>query len=397
MAGFQKATKKQAKARIALDGPSGSGKTWTALTTATALAGGGTIAVIDSERGSASKYADRFEFDVLELDGNFHPDRYMEGIRQAAEAGYSVVVIDSLTHAWAGSGGVLEVVDAAKSRFSGNSYMAWSVGTPLWQALIDAMLGAPVHIIATMRSKTKFVEDDSAGKKSYKRAGTETVARDGVEYEFDVVGDLDLDHTMVVSKTRAGDRLKDVYRRPGPEFGEAVLAWLTDGAVNTDALARELLAIVGPEGKAELGKEMKAAGISAADLADADKLAKARSLADGIKALASAPAPEPDENKSAGAVRPPAEGGPDMPPEGAVEPGGVEATSPGSPLITEKDRRQMLAKGADWGYSKEDVNEIVLDVTGQPSTKAVTVDQFPEVIARIEEMGSAKAAKAAAA
>lgn len=359
MAGFQKATKKQAKARIALDGPSGAGKTWTALTTATSLADGGKIALIDSERGSASKYADRFDFDVLELDGNFHPDRYMEAIRQAASAGYAVVVIDSLTHAWAGSGGVLEVVDAAKTRFGGNSYMAWSVGTPLWQALIDSMLGAPLHVIATMRSKTKFVEDDSSGKKQYKRAGTETVARDGVEYEFDVVGDLDLDHTMVVSKSRAGERLKDVYRRPGAEFGEEVLAWLTDGTVDTGSLARELMAVVGPEGKAELGKEMKTAGISAADLADPEKLAKARSLAEGIKALMSSPAPAP--------------GGP--------------------ALIEEKDRRRMLAVGNEWGYSKEDVNEIVLDVTGQPSTKAVTVDQLEAVLERIAEMGNAKAAQ----
>lgn len=288
MAGFVKATKKQSKARIALDGPSGAGKTWTALTTATALADGGSIAVIDSERGSASKYADHFEFDVLEIHSNYHPKHYIEGIREAAKGGYSVVVIDSMTHAWAGSGGVLEVVDAAKSSFGGNQYMAWSVGTPLWQSLIDAILGAPLHVIATLRSKSKFVEQtDDRGKKSYQRQGMEPQARDGVEFEFDVVGDLDLAHTMIVSKDRTNGRVHKAYREPGAEFGEAVLAWLTDGAVDTLALAKELAQTAGDSEalKAALAK----AKITMPDLADEDLLAKARGIAEKVRADAAAP------------------------------------------------------------------------------------------------------------
>jgi hypothetical protein len=291
VSGFQRATKKQAKARIALDGPSGSGKTWTSLVTAQALANGGGVAVIDSERGSASKYADEFTFDVMELDGNFHPDRYIDGLRAAVQGGYAVVVVDSLTHAWAGKGGVLEQVDAAKARFGGNSYMAWSHGTPLWQALIDAMVQAPIHVIATMRSKTKFVEQEDRGKKSYVRAGTEPVARDGVEYEFDVVGDLDHEHNLVIAKSRAGRRLEAIYRRPGPEFGQAVLAWLTDGAVDVDGRARELMTLVGEDGKGELVAKLKAAKIASADLGDDKTWAKARSIAEGIAALNAGDAP----------------------------------------------------------------------------------------------------------
>lgn len=284
--GFKPATKKQAKARIAFDGPSGSGKTYTALTTATVLAFKGRVAVIDSERGSASKYADLFRFDVVELAGDFHPDRYLEGIRMATEGGYDVLVIDSLTHAWSGPNGVLEVVDGAKSRFGGNSYMAWSVGTPLWQGLIDAILACPMHVIVTMRSKTKFVEEENAGKKSYRRAGTEPVARDGVEYEFDIVGDLDLDHTLVVSKSRAGKALKGVYRKPGPEFGDAVLAWLQDGAPDTDARSKELAHIVGKDGAEELAKQLKANGIkSKDDLASEENYSKAKGIANGIVTL----------------------------------------------------------------------------------------------------------------
>lgn len=227
VSGFQKATKKKAKARIALDGPSGAGKTWTGLTTAIALAGpNGRVAVIDSERGSASLYADRFDFDVLDLE-DFNPRRYIRAIQDAADAGYDVLLIDSLTHAWQF---VLEYVDQAKKRFGGNSYMAWSEGTPLWQALIDAILKAPMHVVVTMRSKSKFVEEqDNKGRTTYKRAGTEPVARDGVEFEFTIVGDMNLDHDLIISKTRCGDAVPVFYREPGPEFGRAVLAFLESG------------------------------------------------------------------------------------------------------------------------------------------------------------------------
>lgn len=292
MAGFKKATKKQSKARIALDGPSGAGKTWTALVTATALADGGKVAVIDSERGSASKYASDFEFDVLELDGDFHPDRYVEGLREAAKAGYAVAILDSLTHAWAGRNGVLEQVDAAKARFGGNSQRAWAVGTPMWQGLIDAMLQSPLHVIATIRSKTKFVEVDKGnGKKGYERAGMEPVARDGIEFEFDVVGDLDLEHNLVISKSRAGNRLDAMYRRPGAEFGEAVLAWLNDGAPDTDALAKELMATAGD--RDGLVKALTDAKIGSADLADEKTLAKARKIAEKVRDAKPAPADPP--------------------------------------------------------------------------------------------------------
>ena len=192
MTGFRKATKEQAFARVCLDGPSGAGKTWTGLVTATALADGGTVAVIDSERGSASLYADLFDFDVMEIDGSYDPTKYVRAIRDAQAAGYKALLIDSLTHAWSGQGGVLDQVDAAKSRFGGNTQRAWAVGTPLWQGLIDAILQANLHVVCTIRSKTRWVEeDDGRGKKGYRRAGTEPVARDGIEFEFQVVGDMD--------------------------------------------------------------------------------------------------------------------------------------------------------------------------------------------------------------
>ena len=225
---FKKATKAQAKARIALIGVSGSGKTYSALAIAQAL--GNKIAVIDTERGSASKYADRFEFDTLELE-TFSPLTYVEAIKAAAKAGYDVLVIDSLSHAWSGKEGALEQVDrAAKRSQSGNSFAAWRDVTPMHNALVDAVLQSPMHLIATMRAKTEYVlETNERGKQTPRKVGLAPVQRDGVEYEFDIVGDIDLDHNLIITKTRCAALDAQVVNKPGEAFGEIVKAWLTDG------------------------------------------------------------------------------------------------------------------------------------------------------------------------
>jgi len=226
---FTKATKRKARARIALAGPPGSGKTWTGLLFASVL--GEKVAVIDTERGSASKYADAFQFDTIELT-TFEAEKYIEGIEAASTAGYDVLVIDSLSHAWAGKGGMLERVDniAARSQ-SKNSYTAWRDATPVQNRLIDTILQAPMHVIATMRTKTEYViEDDARGKKVPRKVGLAPVQRDGVEYEFDVVGDMDPENRLIVSKTRCPALTGAVIEKPGKAVAETIKAWLTDGA-----------------------------------------------------------------------------------------------------------------------------------------------------------------------
>jgi hypothetical protein len=227
---FKPATKKQARLRMALIGPSGSGKTYTALTLAVAF---GKVAVIDTERGSASKYADKFTFDVLEL-ANYDPREYVKAIGEAARAGYDVLVIDSLSHAWNASGGVLELVDKAVARSqSKNSFTAWRDVTPLHNQLVDAMLTAPLHIIVTMRAKTEYVleqvERNGRRVTEPRKIGMAPVQRDGIEYEFDVVGDMDLENTFIVSKTRCSTLAGGAFNRPGDDLAGVLKAWLTDG------------------------------------------------------------------------------------------------------------------------------------------------------------------------
>ena len=176
---FKKATKTQSRLRLALCGPAGAGKTYTALTVGSEL---GKVAVLDTERGSASKYADRFAFDVVELE-DYHPKNYVEVSKVAEKAGYQVLIVDSLSHAWSGKGGALDLKDKATARSrSGNSYTAWREITPLHNELVDAILGADLHVIVTMRSKTEYIlEDNGKGGKTPRKVGMAPVQRDGME------------------------------------------------------------------------------------------------------------------------------------------------------------------------------------------------------------------------
>ena len=226
---FQKATKRQSKARVALIGPPGSGKTFSALQIAQGL--GGRVALVDTERGSASKYSDEFNFDTMEL-SSFHPQRYIDAIREAETAGYDVLIIDSLSHAWIGKGGALELVDqAAKRSQSHNTFSAWRDVTPLHNAMVDAMIQVNCHLIATMRSKTEYVieKDEKTGKNIPRKVGLAPVQRDAMEYEFDVMGDMDIDNNLIISKSRCKSLTGAVIPKPGKEVSDILKAWLSDG------------------------------------------------------------------------------------------------------------------------------------------------------------------------
>lgn len=228
---FTKAVKAKAKLRMAIYGPSGSGKTWTSLALATGLAAGGKVALLDTEHGSASKYADKYDFDTLALD-SFNPQHYIDAISAAEAAGYSVLVIDSLTHAWTGKDGALELVDrAARKSASGNSYVAWKDITPLQNALVDKLLSANLHIIATMRAKTEYSQEkDDRGKTVIRKMGVEPVQRDQMIYEFDIVGVMDQSNALVIEKTRMAELSGQVFEKPNGTLATQIALWLNAGA-----------------------------------------------------------------------------------------------------------------------------------------------------------------------
>ena len=225
---FRPATKVNAKLRLAFIGPAGSGKSYSALAVGCALVPKGRVAAIDTERGSLSKYAKDFAFDVLELEQH-SPADYIRAIHAAEQAGYDVLIIDSLSHAWAGKGGALEMVDQiARKSQSGNSFGAWRNVTPHHNALVDTLIGAKLHIIATMRAKTEWVveKDERTGKQTPRKIGLAPVQRDGMEYEFDVVGDIDQQHSFLVSKSRCSSIADALIEKPGAALAATLREWL---------------------------------------------------------------------------------------------------------------------------------------------------------------------------
>jgi nucleoside-triphosphatase THEP1 len=235
--GFKKATKAAAKLRLGLIGPAGSGKTMTALRIARGL--GGRVAVIDTERGSASLYSGEngLDFDVLELD-SYEAEHFIGAIKQAEQAGYDVLIIDSLSHAWAGKGGILEFVDQAAKRSGGGSFSGWRDATPRHNQLVDAILGAKLHVICTLRSKVEHVIEQVNGRTQVRKVGLQPVQRDGLEYEFTVVADVTQDHELIITKTRAAWLKDKIIREAGEDLGQQLAAWLADGLPSPVASAQ---------------------------------------------------------------------------------------------------------------------------------------------------------------
>lgn len=228
MIGFRKASKAQSFLRLAMFGPPGSGKTYSCLGIAKGMgeAIGSRVAVIDTERGSASKYADRFEFDVRELERP-EIEAYVEALKLAAKADYKIVVIDSLSHGWQE---LLNEIDQIAARMGGNTWAAWSKGTPKQRLLVDAILRYPGHVLATMRAKTTWeVGEGRNGKKAPVKIGLAPEQGKGIEYEFDFLGSIDDTHAMKVEKDRTGKYQDKFIDKPGAEFGADLVAWLNEG------------------------------------------------------------------------------------------------------------------------------------------------------------------------
>ena len=225
---FRKAEKRKAKLRLAITGAAGSGKTYGALLIAKGI--GGKIVLLDTENGSGDLYAGVCDYDVGTIKAPYTIDKYIDGIKQAESLGYDIIIIDSLSHAWAGEGGLLETVDniAASSR-SGNSYTAWRQVTPMHNKLIETMLNSPCHIIATMRSKTEYIiiENDK-GRKEPRKVGLAPVQREGMDYEFGVVFDLGQNHMATVSKDRTSLFDGQVFTL-SQQTGQTLKEWLESG------------------------------------------------------------------------------------------------------------------------------------------------------------------------
>ena len=224
---FQKATKTNSKLRLAITGTAGSGKTYGALLIAQGL--GGNIAMIDTENGSGNVYADLCDYDICNLSAPYDPRRYVQCIHEAEQAGYNVIIIDSISHEWNGEGGCLDI-HTKESAGGKNSFAAWAKVTPLHNFFLQAILASSCHIIATIRSKADYIINDN---RQVQKVGIAPIQRDGVEFEFGTVFDVNDKHLAIVSKDRT--RLfPDTPFQITPHIGKALLKWLNSDS-NSDS------------------------------------------------------------------------------------------------------------------------------------------------------------------
>jgi hypothetical protein len=184
-------------------------------------------AVIDTEAGSASKYADRYHFVVDNL-ADKTIDGYIAAMHEANQAGYQVLVIDSLSHAWRE---LTEEVDRiTQSSTSRNSFSAWGKVSPKQKRLVEAILNFPGHLITTMRSKTEWViGQNKLGKNVPEKLGLAPEQGKGIEYEFDLLVEINQQHQAVVTKDRTGKFQDRPLDKPGEDFGIELYDWLTNG------------------------------------------------------------------------------------------------------------------------------------------------------------------------
>ena len=224
----KKATRKGQHLRMAIDGPTGAGKTWTSLEVARELVGDeGTILLIDTEDGSSGLYGDIYDFDVVEFEAPYDPRDLRQAIKQFSKD-YDCIIVDSLTHFWNGEGGVTDIVDRASKKMGNNKWAGWSEGTPAQRDMVEAITSAPCHIITTMRSKMETVmgEDGKVVK-----LGMSPEQRSGIEYEFTVVGDMDHQHAMTISKSRCDAVADKLYRKGHTiEVATTLRNWLDGNA-----------------------------------------------------------------------------------------------------------------------------------------------------------------------
>jgi hypothetical protein len=225
---LKKAERKRAKIKMALQGPSSSGKTLSSLLLAYGLINDWQkIAVIDTENHSAELFAHVGDFQVVALTAPFTPERYIEAINLCLRNGIGVIIIDSISHEWEGLGGILETL----SNMAGNSYTNWSKLTPRHNAFIQTMLQCPAHIIGNIRSKQDYVLVEKNGKQVPEKVGMKGVQRDGLDYEFTIVLELDMKHNAHASKDRTDLFMDKPEFQITPDTGAAILDWCNEGSI----------------------------------------------------------------------------------------------------------------------------------------------------------------------
>ena len=221
---LQTAQRKRAKIKMALQAPSGAGKTYSALLVAFGLCNNwNKVAVIDTENHSAELYAHLGGYNTLQLSAPFTAEKYIQAIEVCETAGMEVVIIDSVTHEW-------ECLLDYHTSLQGNSFTNWGKVTPRHNGFVEKILNSSCHIISTIRTKQDYVLNEKNGKMVPEKVGMKSVQRDGLEYEFTLVFDLDMKNHTTASKDRTGLFYGKPEQKLSVETGKLISEWCNSGA-----------------------------------------------------------------------------------------------------------------------------------------------------------------------
>ncbi|WP_228455835.1 AAA family ATPase [Chryseobacterium sp. POL2] len=224
---LRQSERKQARIKMALQGSAGSGKTYSSLILAKGMTNGdfSKVAIIDTENGSADLYAHLGTYNVLSLKPLFTPQQYVDAINICEEAGMEVIILDSISHCW-------DYLLDYHSSLAGNSFTNWAKIKPLEKLFIDKILQCKAHVIATMRTKQDYVLNQKDGKFVPEKVGLKSVQRDGLDYEFTLVFDIDIKHFAAASKDRTGLFMGKPEFKITEKIGEEILKWCNSGTIS---------------------------------------------------------------------------------------------------------------------------------------------------------------------
>jgi hypothetical protein len=257
---FTPVTTPQKPIKYALQGPTGSGKTHWALAIMDVLRGDKPMALLDTESERGKLFARKYTYDYMQL-SDFDPNRYVLALAEACGVNlhwplpqlqlasdtipdlimvakgtpYGGLVMDSITHAWDNTNGLLDQVAKAGGQFQD----AWrKIGTPLQNRFMQSIIKAPIHLGCTMRVKMDYVLEETVNKNGYKttspkRIGLQPIQRDNTAYEFDFIFDIDMDHILTVSKCPPIDGLIGMKFQPGKthDLTDIITQWMGAGTI----------------------------------------------------------------------------------------------------------------------------------------------------------------------
>lgn len=235
---IERATRTGAKIVVGLVGESGSGKTYSALMLALGMLQhptnqGKRMLVIDTENGRSGLYADESEiaaaggFDTIKLQAPFSPSRFAEAIAAGEDAGYPVIVIDSISHEWASAGGVIEMAANGPSK---NDFANWNKPKEKHNAFFQRMLQSKAHIICCFRAKEKYKQvTNENGKKEVVSVGLKPIQDQMMIYDMTI--SFMCEETMP-SHIKVPKQLKPMFPTSKPltmEQGRMLAEWVAGG------------------------------------------------------------------------------------------------------------------------------------------------------------------------